>query len=154
MSLYNQIILKLLILLNKKRAGLTHADYFRIGIFSLSAGTDKLLTDIVKMQTDNLSILFEFTKNDLSHFSDYDYNILLKEDKSLNNLISLSIVPLNYFFNPKEYKIDNSLKVTLLTFNNVININSLFPEEIIYFVNNENWIYTLDKCKILLSKET
>lgn len=141
------ILLKLFILFNNKRRELSHADYFKIGIFSYIDDLKYLQSYIC--ETDNLPILFEpaYIHHEaglLRYFTAYDWHILLQQHKNQDNNIQLSILPMNRFIHPKEFTIDNSLKIAVITYNYFE-----LPEQYFYFpkqIINNNQLLPLDQC--------
>lgn len=99
---YNQLLIKLLTLINKRKKGFSRADFFHVGIFPFINKKSYIMPT-----NDGLNINFCFDEN-LEHFSDYDLNIIVEENKNENNL---SIKPLNYFYQSEYFQIDNSLHI-------------------------------------------
>lgn len=124
---YNELLIKLFILIDKKHTGLSHSDFFQVGIFSFNKKPSYIMPAL------NIDIKINFDEN-IEHFADYDFNILVDENKSSNNLF---IKPLNNFYNPRYYRIDNSLHIAY------IECKKFFiPQQIVY---NESFIYPLEE---------
>lgn len=117
---YNQLFIKLLTLINKRRKGFSHADFFHVGLFSF---TNKL--SYIMPTIDGLNINFCFDEN-IEHFANYDFNAIIKENNDINNLY---IKPLNYFYRPKYFNIDNSLHVAYIECNKFYVPSSIIIEK-------------------------
>ena len=152
-SQLQNIILRLFILFNNKRKGLSHADFFKVGIFSYIDNLQYLKS--YTCPTDRLPILFEpscmqYEHGLLKYFTEYDWHILLLQNKNNDNKIQLSILPINKFIHPREFNIDNSLKIAVITYNYIT-----LPEQYFYFpekIVNDKQLLHLEQCINILSK--
>lgn len=103
----NQLFIKLLTIINKHRKGLSRTDYFHVGIFSLDK--KDLNFSSINIKTDKLNVNLKFDSN-IENFTDYDFHVIVKENKTN----AFFFKPLKDFYNPKYFKLDNSLKVAYM----------------------------------------
>ena len=131
----NNLIIKLLALINKRRHGLSRMDYFHVGLIS-----DNLNLPVYIINTDTINIKI-ITDKYIENFSNYDLIVIIKENENYN----FQIQPLSYFYTPEYFSLDNSLKVAYITCNKFY-----IPEEIIY---DKNYIYPIEQSINILKGE-
>lgn len=103
----NQLFIKLLTIINKRRKGLSRADYFHVGIFSLDK--KDLNFPSITIKTDGLNVNLKFDSN-IENFANYDFHVIVKENKAN----AFCFKPLQDFYKPKYFTLDNSLKVAYI----------------------------------------
>lgn len=154
-----EIMHKLLVLFNKKKAGLTHNDYFRVGIFTISDSIKNSLVIYKRwiMETDTIPILIEPAflsySNDLNEcFAEYDYHVLIKHEKNIQSITTLSILPINQFITNVPFEISTSLKAAVIIYNyELLTTDKYFsvPQDIIL---DTQYLYPLNKSLTILKK--
>ena len=135
---FNELFIRLLILINNHRKNLTHSDYFRIMLIS----EDLNLPEYI-IKTDNINIKLTVDKY-IANFINYDFFILIEK----GNINLLQIQPLSYFYTPKYFSLDSSLKIAHITCNDFY-----IPSNIIYEENNQLYIYPIEQSINILKKE-
>lgn len=133
----NDIIIRLLTLINNRRHGFSHADYFYVGIIS---DTVEISEYIIETDTINIKIISD--KN-IQNFIRYDLIVIIKENEE--NSIGLQLQPLSYFYTPRYFSLDNSLKAIYITCKKFY-----IPQEIIY---NEKYLYPIENSINILKGE-
>ena len=110
-----------------------------MGIFPNNFDNNMQLSDYI-ISTDTINIKIMFDKY-LENFVNYDLIVIIKENESNN----LKMQPLSYFYKPKYFSLDNSLKAIYITCNKFY-----IPQEIIY---DDKYIYPIEKSISILKGE-